>query len=343
MKKLGFFNTIVFGVNGIFALLLLLASCAQYLPPKQFAALSLLSLAVSPLVLINIAFFGYWLLRKRRHAWLSFLMLSATFFLSKTALRLSAPEATTTSEASLGILSFNVRLFNAYEESPKEDPKKVIASLLETYHPDVVLLQEFYREHQVSFSAYPFRYIHFKEKNILGHAIFSKYPLHHTGAFNFSNTYNNSLYADVVKGQDTIRLYNLHLQSMGVMPSVEYIQEGNTERMLRRMTVNFKKQQAQIEQILSHAETSPYPTILAGDFNNTRHSYIYRQVAERYTDAFKEKGSGLGTTFSFDSYPLRIDYIFTSSDFEVTGFKNITETFSDHNPIYAQLSCCRSK
>ncbi|MAT90482.1 MAG: endonuclease [Flavobacteriaceae bacterium] len=343
MKKLGFFNKVVFLVNSMFALLLLLASCAQYVPPKQFATVSLLSLAVSPLVLINIAFFGYWLLRKRRQAWLSFLILSATFFLSRTALRLSDPEHSDPSQASLSILSYNVRLFNAYEENATENPKEVIAAILKTYDPDVVLLQEFYRDHQVSFSAYPFRYIHFKEKNILGHAIFSKYPLHNSGAFNFPNTYNNSLYADVVKGTDTIRLYNLHLQSMGVLPSVDYIQEGNKERMVRRMTANFAKQQDQVEQILAHAETSSYPVIMAGDFNNTRHSYIYRQVAERYADAFKMKGSGLGTTFSFDSYPLRIDYIFTSKEFEVINFENVTETFSDHNPIYSQLSCCLSK
>ena len=44
----------------------------------------------------------------------------------------------------------------------------------------------------IDFSEYPYNYIHFKEKNILGHAIFSKYPLINTYSFDFENSFFRS-------------------------------------------------------------------------------------------------------------------------------------------------------
>ena len=51
---------------------------------------------------------------------------------------------------------------------------------------------------------------------ILGHAIYSKYPLINTHSFNFKDSYNNTIVADVIRGIDTIRVYNLHLQSFSI-------------------------------------------------------------------------------------------------------------------------------
>ena len=98
------------------------------------------------------------------------------------------------------------------------------------------------------------------------------------------------------------------------------------------------KQQQQAEIILEHATVAPYPTILAADLNNTSFSYVYRKFSGRFLDAFKERGNGLGTTFSFDSYPMRIDFIFASAAWNVRQFQTINSTFSDHYPVMAKLS-----
>ena len=45
----------------------------------------------------------------------------------------------------------------------------------------------------------------------------------------------------------------------------------------------------------------------------------------------------LGTTYLFDSYPTRIDYIFSSKELEIINFENIGNTFSDHYPISAEV------
>jgi endonuclease/exonuclease/phosphatase (EEP) superfamily protein YafD len=125
--------------------------------------------------------------------------------------------------------------------------------------------------------------------------------------------------------------------SLGVLPSVNSLQEGDKKKLYSRMTLAFEKQQEQVETILAHINTSKYPVILAGDFNNTAFSYIYRKLQEGMKDAFVEKGNGLGTTFRFDSYPVRIDYILTSETLKVLDFETLDETFSDHFPITAVL------
>ena len=54
-------------------------------------------------------------------------------------------------------------------------------------------------------------------------------------------------------------------------------------------------------------------------------------------DAYAKCGEGLGTTFNFDGFPLRIDYILAQQNFEILSFKTIDKTFSDHQPIMATI------
>jgi hypothetical protein len=54
-------------------------------------------------------------------------------------------------------------------------------------------------------------------------------------------------------------------------------------------------------------------------------------------DAYVERGNGIGTTYLFDSYPMRIDYVFASDGMDVLKFETIKKTFSDHYPISAKI------
>lgn len=241
-------------------------------------------------------------------------------------------------EHTLKVLTYNVRLFNAYETNASEDVLASFSALITSENPDVICIQEYYKETHISIPEFPYQYIHFRNEDVkLGHAIYSKYPLVNTGAFDFKDSNNNTIYADVVKGGDTLRVYNLHLQSLGILPSVTYLQGGDKERIRRRMTETFKRQQTQVEAILEHSERSPFPTILCGDYNNTPYSYTYHQLTKNYNDAYLVRGNGLGTTFKFDGYPMRIDYIMTSEALDVVTFETTQESFSDHYPLSATL------
>jgi len=225
-------------------------------------------------------------------------------------------------------------LFNAYEDNPaSEEVSKTFSEIIKEEKPDIISVQEYYAKNKVDFSEYPYQFINFKEKNKLGHAIFSKYPIVNQGAFNFSETSNNAIYADIVKNEDTLRVYNVHLQSMGIKPRVSYLQENDRTRIRKRIGDAFVKQEEQIAEIKAHKAKSPYKTLLMGDFNNTAFSYVYKSMTADMQDAFLKKGNGIGTTFKFDFYPMRIDFIMTSDDFEVLKFNTIDQSFSDHFPI----------
>jgi endonuclease/exonuclease/phosphatase family metal-dependent hydrolase len=229
-------------------------------------------------------------------------------------------------------------LFNAYEKDPKVNASQFISKLIKELHPDVIFVQEYFNENEINFTDYPYNYIHYNDpKGKFGHALFSKHPMINTGAFDFEDSNNNTLFADIIVKEDTIRVYNLHLQSLGIVPSVSTLQDGDKERLRKRLIRTFKKQQSQSELIIQHKDRSPYPVLMCGDFNNTSFSYVYRKLKLEMRDAFVEKGSGIGTTYLFDFYPMRLDYIMTTNDFNIVDFKTHNSSFSDHYPLSATL------
>lgn len=336
MRK--FFNKLIYWGNLLAAFLLLVSFILPYLPPKTFPTLSLLSLVVSLLIILNSAFAIYWAIQFRRRFFVSFTVLFISYFYFNVFYEVSSEADESQYKNTLNVLSYNVRLFNAYEKNTKSDALQLISEILTKENPDVVCVQEYYKPNKVDFSAYPYQYIHFKSKKAkLGHAIFSKYPLINTGGFDFEDTYNNTLYADIVKGKDTIRIYSLHLQSLGIIPRVSFLQESDNEKLRKRISNAFEKQQSQIEVILKHKKQNTHPVLLCGDFNNTPFSYSYRKLKDGMQDAFRERGNGLGTTFKFEKYPMRIDYIFASEGLEVVSFNTMEKTFSDHYAVRATV------
>ncbi len=338
MLKIQFIGKLFYIINIVVALLLLIAYGLPYLQPSSFPTLSILSIVVSPLIVLNIIFAVYWVLNFRKRFWLSFTVLIVGYLFSNSLFEISSEGNSEAFPKQLKILSYNVRLFNAYEkDNNAKQVSESFSRLLQNQNPDVICIQEYYADHQVDFSAYPYRFVYFKGKNKLGHAIFSKYPLVNTGSFDFKNTYNNTIYSDLVVKGDTLRLYNIHLQSLGILPSVDFLQQRGTERIKKRLSQSFVQQEKQVAEILQHQAENKYPTILTGDFNNTAYSYIYKNLKQDLQDAFQQRGNGLGTTFYFNGYPLRIDFSLLSETFEIIAFDNVKESFSDHYPIVTHL------
>lgn len=116
--------------------------------------------------------------------------------------------------------------------------------------------------------------------------------------------------------------------------------EKKAKTIVGKMLPIFKKHQEQVEKIAAFIKKSPYPVILAGDFNAVPNSYEYYKLSEGLQDAFLESGKGSGTSFHDYIFPLRIDYIFASKEFESNSFKvkrNLGLT-SDHYPVFAEFS-----
>lgn len=338
MKKLKFFGKFMFIVNSLAAFLLLISYILRYVPPKSFASLSVLSLSVPLLILLNVFFFVYWLLQVKKQMLLSLIVLILGWSYISSMYRFSASEHIE-DENNFSVMSFNVRLFNKYEWIPELSIKEDIYAFIVKHQPDILCMQEYPRgSNPIDLEGYN----HFNGrfvKNVKGgHAIFTKFPIVNSGSLEFPDTDNNAIFVDLVKEKDTIRVYNIHLQSSKLGRHVE-LKKDFSEELFKQVGATFKAQQSQVELFLAHKAKCPYKTIVTGDFNNTAYSYIYNQIkGDDLKDTFEEAGNGFAKTYDFKYFPLRIDFILAEESFNVNGFKVYNDMeLSDHYPIITNL------
>ena len=339
MKKRSLIDKLLYVINVLFAFLLLLSLVVPYIPPVKFPLVSVLSLVVAPLILIQLLFLGYWTLSLKRQLLLPLVILAICFVQFNSFYRIpffsSAEEET---GQSLKIMSYNVRSFNVNEWLDIDSASQKIARFVTEENADIVSFQEFHKHHKMHLPQYPYQYVQTsgRSKNF-GQAIFSKYPIVNKGSLQFEDTGNNAIFADVQLKNDTIRVYNLHMESLSlVADDLDFNQEAS-KKLVRRISNAFQKQQLQMDKVVAHKEQAPFKTIITSDLNNTAFSYTYRKIMSGMNDAFAEAGSGLGTTFVFKRIPLRIDFILVDNQIPVTNFTTHTQRFSDHYPVTATL------
>jgi endonuclease/exonuclease/phosphatase family metal-dependent hydrolase len=95
---------------------------------------------------------------------------------------------------------------------------------------------------------------------------------------------------------------------------------------------------AQLDSILSYAESLDKPVVWAGDLNFTPDSPEYGRIPDYWKEAGAVAGD-LQNTYGTESNGKRIDYIwYDSRKFELVEYKVLTEIpFSDHYPVWAVL------
>ena len=84
--------------------------------------------------------------------------------------------------------------------------------------------------------------------------------------------------------------------------------------------------------------TSPYPIILCGDFNDTPTSFTYKQLSKDLNDSFTNSGRGLGSTYNGKIPALKIDYILYSPNLNQVDFETNEVKLSDHYPIKSSFN-----
>ncbi|SDX84301.1 Metal-dependent hydrolase, endonuclease/exonuclease/phosphatase family [Lutibacter oricola] len=335
MKKLSLLDKLLFFVNSLLATLLILSYLTYFISPNSISLISIISLSVPFLILINLIFAIYWLIKLKKQFLLSLFVLLIGFpYLTKFY---NISEKKILLESDTKIMSYNVRMFNKYKNIKEEGVDKKIIDFITNKQPDILCLQE-YSNDKKSILKFPYRYTFSKKKSIFGQAIYTRYKILNKGSLNFSSpTNNNAIFVDILKGKDTIRIYNVHLQSLQINPQKEELTKENGEKLRKRVEKAFKIQANQIELLKLHMAKSNLKTIICGDFNNNAFSWAYHQLKENKNDAFEEAGKGFGKTYDFP-FPFRIDFILTDESFPVNNFKTYPVKYSDHNPIMARIS-----
>jgi len=83
--------------------------------------------------------------------------------------------------------------------------------------------------------------------------------------------------------------------------------------------------------------SSPYPTLICGDFNDVPQSYIYRELNKEHKDAFLDSGKGFGATYRQLIFPFRIDFILVNNLWSSYNFKVLEKNLSDHQAIRCDI------
>jgi endonuclease/exonuclease/phosphatase family metal-dependent hydrolase len=345
MKNLSWFNKMMFFFNTVLTVLTIIGYVLPFLAPKTFPLLSVLTLFLPMMLIINLLFFIYWGIQFKRQILLSgFVLLLGITFINKFY-KFSSTDFIVEKE-DIKVMSYNVRLFNKFEWSDKRTVPIEISDFVKSKTPDILCIQEFSNAADFDYSDFSHKYILSKGNKIkTGQAIFSNFKIINSGEITFPNSNNNVIFADLKRETDTIRVYNMHLQSIKITPDVnelnddiQVINQSKSERMFKRISTAFKMQQQQAEIVREHKSKCKHPIIVCGDMNNSAFSYVYRVIRGDLQDSFEEAGSGFGKSYDFKYYPARIDYIFADKKFKVKYFENFPEVVdSDHFPILTVL------
>ena len=335
MVKYNFLNKIIVLVNSILAILLLLSYLLPYISPEKVPIFTIISLAVPVLLALNIFFIIYWIIKLKKYFTISLISIILGIGYISNIYKFSEKKIFLNDD--LKVMSYNVRLFNHYNWTTDSTIVKKISSFIAEKEPDVLSIQEYYDAENLQLK-YPYQFIKTKSNfNKFGLAIFSKFNIINSGSLDLKESANNIIYTDILKDKDTIRVYNIHLESLKMNTSQENFGIINSDKLREQMEASFQKQAKQVELFLQHEKKWDGKKILCGDFNNTAFSWVYRELSNEKQDAFKEAGKGLGKTFNY-WYPLRIDFILTDANFDINNFKTFNVPYSDHYPILARLN-----
>ena len=243
-----------------------------YVPPKIFPWFNLLSLGFPVLIIAYILLTFFWIFNWKKRAFI-FLALGLLFF--NSTIRWVNYSMKKEEASDLKIVSFNAKNggFGV----------KNIESYVNGQNADVVLLQEYGGNKEYHFEGL--------EEGPKGPiiSIFTKYKIIDQKQLINSDYFYNNAYAtqtDIeIKGK-IYRFINLYLQPFKFEKSMVKL-EGSSEEderkiknIVKRLIPTFKMHQEQIVSVRNSIENSPYPVILAGDFNSVPNSYEYYHLVE---------------------------------------------------------------
>jgi endonuclease/exonuclease/phosphatase family metal-dependent hydrolase len=305
-----------------------------------------------PFLLVFHLFFVIWFIRKRKKRALFFLamlllgwpFLRATFTWSSHAY---------SDSTNLKVLSYNVRVFNNYEQFRNEtyQSSEEMINWAVSHKADIKCFQEFYNSDEkelfntierLQSAGWEHHHQKIRATDKSGATfslnIFSKLPMIKKGViYSSQGEFQNAIYADVFWNEDTIRVYNLHLQSMHIDEN-DIVDSENLKKSYKmtgwRMRKGFERRAVQTDHIVDHIEKSPHPVILCGDLNELPYSYTYYVLRRHLGNSFEAAGKGFGFTYSGKLFFLRIDNQFFSDSLKAEEYhvrRDMSE--SDHYPI----------
>lgn len=347
----------------VISVALLISYLSPYVSPESVWWIQLFGLAypiilISFIILLPVLFF-----LKRKRFWLLFVIIIIGLPVHFRYISFGFSSKSSENATELKITSFNVRGFDIYQWVNKDLSKaeESFLTFIRNDDADVICFQEYTVDKRPSQHMLPSEikaagnFDYYAEqltvqtiKLSFGISIYSKHPIINKGIVGQENDLY-ALYVDIKVDNDTVRIYNTHLQSIRLQQD-EYSlfdqdapsNKGVTQRvggLLGKLKNAYPNRVYQSQNILDHSKKCASPVIICGDFNEPPTSYVYSLFEDKYTDVFSTSAFGIGRTYAGKIPAGRIDHIFCSESLKSLSFEiNDDVLISDHYPISALLS-----
>jgi endonuclease/exonuclease/phosphatase family metal-dependent hydrolase len=367
-KKGSWFITVLLVLNILAVLCLFAAYAAAFISPAKQWIFAFFGLAYPIFLILNLLFVLLWIITWKRYVFISLVsvLIGWNQLTSVYPFRFHGIKAE--KKNALSVFSYNVHSLygNERTESIPEMRSKV-TEFLSGHRGDIVCIQEFFaigQDYTKTISrftkALDLSYCHYQnyrdfwdKTKINAIATFSRFPIVNQGQYRLEGKNYFAIFTDILIGDyDTIRVFNLHLESIRFgdedMSFYSHLTEqstGTTPLKLGSQKIMWKLRKAfiyrakEVDILVREIRNSPYPVIVCGDFNDTPFSYTYRELVSGLQDSFREAGFGLfGETYAGKLPAFRIDYILYSDFFSAAGYRKFHIDLSDHYPIAAVLN-----
>lgn len=351
MKRKRSFIGIIVKLSSVFVLLLLwLSLLAIIVPPHIIPFLGLITLGLPVFFIIHVLFLLWYIYRGDRFLWV--LLITSFFTLPSfhSWVSLGSRSAHNGELIELSLLTYNVRMFNAYNWLSESNISEDQGNIIRNAHADVVAIQEYYTFEKTPLIEYPYSYIkHSNPKQTFGLALFSKRPMINYGSveYEFTEGFNNQfIYGDIVVDSDTVRILNVHLASFYFdvkdfealkQPNINDVEEFKLRfgSVAKQLFNGFSRRSKQLKTLKSFIKDCPYPVFVCGDMNDAPASYTYRVFNRLLDDSFHAAGRGVGRTYVETFFPLRIDWVFYPQQYEAVQYDVLSrdKKISDHRPV----------
>lgn len=309
--------------------------------PESGSYVSLIGLILPAIVFSSLVLTIYWSIRKSFIVLIPLLALSLNYnsILSNIQFKSDKSDLLPDKKLSVKIASYNIHEFKHINDQTSVSQ---VSEFVRSGNLSVICFQEYKVPYFLnsseligSFDFLPYNYIKEPDKDEIGMAIFSRYPILRAKKINFEDTGNGLIWADIkIDSTRIIRIINNHLQT------TNYIRNLNADvtRKIEFLQKNSVIRAHQADVVRAIIDTTTTPVIVCGDFNDIPTSYTFFTIkGENLTDGFREAGSWLGGTFRGMGGLLRIDYILHSKEFKSVKYSNPNIDLSDHRPVISEL------
>lgn len=359
------FKSMFIFVYFLLLIVLIISLSAKYIDTNTWVAPALFSLGFPYVFIIFIIFSLFALYRKyfiTLLIMLPFIIWGFTVFNRYLNLSSIFKKENCKSNQSFKVLSFNVRLFDVYNWKTNHPNYQNILNFIVVQSPDIACFQEYYYQNDGKYITTDFllnglntttihSYFPVVNRNtdFFGIATITRFPIVNKGEITFQGTSNMCIYTDILIQDDTVRVYNMHLESVRLgnedyafISSIEHkpdsIELSKSKSVIRRLISASKKRNIQADIIAQHIRLCRYPVIVCGDFNDTPASYTYSVIAKNLNDSYSLIDQYLGSTYNGNIPFLRIDYILYSNAFTSCNYQIHRLDVSDHYPITCILN-----